>query len=63
MNLTAIALLCHIAANNSAQLIEHYQLECQKEYVTCWNKKRKEQLLKGTPYDGERFLGECVLEK
>lgn len=66
MNLVAIALLCQVVGTYSHTMtreeISDQQLSCQKEYVDCWNKKRKEQLKAGKPFDGEQFLAQCVLE-
>lgn len=67
MNLVAIALLCQVigASGYSTERIKisDEQLSCQKEYIECWNKKRKAQIKVGKPYDGEQFLAECVLER
>lgn len=56
MDLVAIAILCQLYTPST-------QLSCQKWYVNCWNQKRTEQLEHNKPYDGGRFLAECVLEK
>ena len=64
MDLVAIALLCQVVGgyvNHYYSEIQEKQLTCQKYYITCWNKKREEQLQKSVP--ARVFLDECVLER
>jgi hypothetical protein len=64
MNLVAIALLCQITSGQTHYgIVKSDQEDCQKYYVSCWNKIRKKQLEEGSLYDGEAFLSQCVLEK
>ena len=39
------------------------QLQCEKDYIYCWNARRQRQLIEGSPYDGDEFLSDCILEK
>jgi hypothetical protein len=66
MDLVAIALLCQVVGSHYSEPradVNKEQLGCQKYYVTCWNKKREEQLKNKKPFDDEQFLSECVLER
>jgi len=71
MNLVAIALLCQVSTGSpvlhslsaTRGEVESLQLTCQKYYVNCWDFKREYQLQHNLPYDGDRYLSECVMER
>lgn len=61
--LQTIATLCLIPNGSNRDLIYSYQLECQKQYITCVNKKFNIDAHRNFSLVESRLLSECILEK